>query len=435
MGRTNLQVYETKAHQSGVYSWCFHILATWLEAGNHASFHQNRDATLQSRPVGKNQTAGRGQNGAIFLTGECCDLASFLTNLIAGSPPYSNCVLAKQALRSLMCLVEVSITNGPGLIRITVNGRYRSRGQRQSLTGRGRGRGSFHIITASPRGATILLVLDGLQDLIPISGARVRDLTPTASPRAPYRRPIRPAAPWNHRRWCACVLNNPTQLILAFPYSFFRLSVPFLTLQILFAFKAIVNSVSPSSSLVRIRSSMNSSNNEAYDGGTSPFQTHIKHRSRGHARYTAQAKRSFHPTAFGNEHGPSGSASLAPLPTLNSIQTEVPQSEAQQEPGSPSSGGSPALTPSTVLSDRAADHFGGSQEDSSLDENGSFYHVARWRGFSAEVLTLSTSRSWNDADDSGYSICNGPAAQYGPEERFQTLREINGHSKLKSTLS
>ena len=220
--------------------------------------------------------------------------------------------------------------------------------------------------------------------------------------------------------------------------SFSASSYPFSRCRRFSALQTIVNDVSPSWSLVRIRSSMSYSDKEAHEAGASPFQILNTQRGDDHARYMAQAERTINPS-LRNVTGPSWSASSGPWQKFASIQTEYPLSEAQQEPPSPSSGDFPALTPShsqsSPLSDRSTGLFGGLQEDPSLDETGSISDLARRRGFSGTFSTSLASRSLNGADGPGLSTQNGLATQDGPEEHMLVLPKITEHREPKCTLS
>jgi hypothetical protein len=216
--------------------------------------------------------------------------------------------------------------------------------------------------------------------------------------------------------------------------SFSASSYPFSRCRGFSALRTIVNDVCLPWSLVRIRSSMNYSDKEAHEAGTSPFRILNTQRSDDHARYTARAEHTANPS-LRNVTGPSWSASSGPRQMLASIQTECPLSEAQQEPLSPSSGDFPALTPShsqsTFFSDRSTGLFGGLQEDPSLDETGSISDLARRRGFSGTFSTSLASRSLNGADGPGLSAQNGLATQDGPEEHMLVLPKITEHREPK----
>jgi hypothetical protein len=179
--------------------------------------------------------------------------------------------------------------------------------------------------------------------------------------------------------------------------------------------------------------------NEAQEGGASPFQIPNTQRSDNHARLTTQAERAVNLRALGNVTGPSWSAPSGPQQTFESFQSECPLSDVQQEPppSPPSSGDFPTLTPShsqsTILSDCATGFFGGLQEDPSLDETGSISALARRRGLSGTFSTSSASRSLADADGLGRSAQNGLATQSGPEERSSGLPKINEHGEPRST--
>jgi hypothetical protein len=185
---------------------------------------------------------------------------------------------------------------------------------------------------------------------------------------------------------------------------------------------------------------MDISNLGPFDVGPTRFQTREQHQNLDYPRYTTEAEHIANPTTFRNGPGLSWSPSRA-LYTFTSIQTEDPVSDTQQAPTSPSSGGFPALTPSesfsTLLSDHAVGVFGENEENTNLGEDGSFRDLARLTGYSAELLTSSTSRGSNDVVGSSpvFSIHNQSAVQDGSEEGLLTLREINDHSKLESPLS
>lgn len=235
-----------------------------------------------------------------------------------------------------------------------------------------------------------------------------------------------------------CAKTAPSSSFCLLLVSFSAPSYPFSRCRGFSALRTIVNDVSLSWSLVRIRSSMSYSDKEAHEAGASPFQILNTKRSDDHTRYTTQAERTVNPS-LRNVTGPSWSASSGPRQKFASIQTECPLSEAQQEPPSPSSGDFPALTPShsqsTFLSDRSTGLFGGLQEDPSLDETGSISALARRRGFSGTFSTSLASRSLNGADGPGLSAQNGLATQDGPEEHLLVLPKINEHSEPKCTLS
>jgi hypothetical protein len=179
--------------------------------------------------------------------------------------------------------------------------------------------------------------------------------------------------------------------------------------------------------------------NEAQEGGASPFQIPNTQRSDNHARQTAQAERTANLRAPGNVTEPSWSASSGPRRTFGSFQSECPLSEAQPGLPSPSSVDFPALTPSqsqsTIPSDCATGFFRGLQEDLSLDETGSTSDLGRRRGFSDTFSTSLASGSLADADGLGRSAQNVLATQDGPEERLSVFPQINEHGEPKSTLS
>jgi hypothetical protein len=168
--------------------------------------------------------------------------------------------------------------------------------------------------------------------------------------------------------------------------------------------------------------------------GTTPLQMHNQHGRHGNVRYSTQAEHISGPTASKIGPEPSWAVSSGPWHKFANIPAEIPNSEAQQEPTSPSSGEFPVITPSESLSsDRATAVSGWSVEDSSLA--GSLDDLGRRRVFSGGLSTPSTSKSWNDASCPGYFNQNALAVQDGSEERLQRLQEINDHSKLMSTSS
>jgi hypothetical protein len=178
---------------------------------------------------------------------------------------------------------------------------------------------------------------------------------------------------------------------------------------------------------------MDSPSNAQNGVGPDSSQTWDVPENSAHIHYMTQAEPIFVQKPLRREPEPSWSGSLWPLHNLPSNKTGSLLFHVQQEPISPSSGYSPALTPShsgsTVLSDRPRGIFGGLQQASSLDETASSSYLVRRRGFSATFLTPSTSKSLNEDSSPDFPLDVTLGIGGGTAEHSGLLRGISGYSE------